>query len=120
MTPLHLMTSHCIYDKCKSRELITSLNHIGVCVSYNEIQRSRKLLAQYSFAQGEKVGIPLPSHFSAKQFTIGAFDNFDHADRSSPSGTFSNHDTVMTLFQVKPDALNSKPLKSSIDLGTQM
>ena len=41
-TPLHLMAAHNIYDKCKSRELITSLNRIGVCISYNEIQRERE------------------------------------------------------------------------------
>ena len=39
---LHLMAAHNVYDKCKSRELITTLNRIGVCVSYNEVQRSRK------------------------------------------------------------------------------
>ena len=32
-TPLHLMAAHNIYDKCKSRELITSLNRIDVCIS---------------------------------------------------------------------------------------
>ena len=36
-TPLHLMVAHNIYDRCKSRELITSLNRTGVCISYNEI-----------------------------------------------------------------------------------
>ena len=32
-TPLHTMTAHAIYDICKSRELITTLNHTGVCIS---------------------------------------------------------------------------------------
>ena len=41
-TPLHLMAAHNIYDKFKSRELITSINRIGVCISYNEIQREKK------------------------------------------------------------------------------
>ena len=40
--PLHVMVAHNIYDKCKSQELITSLNRTRVCISYNEIQRERK------------------------------------------------------------------------------
>ena len=38
-TPLHMMTVHAIYNKCKSRELIASFNHIGVCVSYTDAMR---------------------------------------------------------------------------------
>ena len=107
-TPLHVMTGHNIYDKCKSRELRTSLNRIGVCVSYNEIQRARTSLALYSFIQSKKENVPIPSHFDRTMFTIAAFDNFDHADRSSSSGMLSNHDTVTVLFQTKPDKLPSK------------
>jgi hypothetical protein len=115
-TPLHVMTAHHIYDKCKSRELITSLNRTGVCISYNEIQRARSNLAYYAYLSSEKSDVPLPSHFSVDEFTIAAFDNFDHADQSSPSGMMSNHDTVMTLFQVKPDHSPTKPTVSSVDL----
>ena len=32
-TAVHLVAAHNIYDKCKSRNLITSLNRIGVCIS---------------------------------------------------------------------------------------
>ena len=60
-TPLHLMAAHNIYEKYKSRELITSFNGIGVCISYNEIQRERKSLAHYTFKQGENWRVPIPS-----------------------------------------------------------
>ena len=33
-TPLHIMTAHSIWEKCKSKELITTFNHLGVCRSY--------------------------------------------------------------------------------------
>ena len=113
-TPLHLMAAHNIYDKFKSRELITSLNRIGVCISYNEIQRERKSLAHYTFKQGEDWGVPISSHFVKENFTIAALDNFDHTDRSSTSGMLSNHDTVTVLFQEKPEVLPSKPKKSDV------
>ena len=112
--PLRLMVAHNIYDKCKSQELITSLNQIGVCISYNEIQKKRKSLAHYTFKQGEDWGVPIPSHFAKENFTIVVLDNFDHTDRSSTSGMLSNHDTVTVLFQEKPKVLPSKPKKSDI------
>ena len=83
ITPLYLMAADNIYGKCKRWELITSLKRIGACISYNEIQRERKSLAHHSFKQGEYWGVPIPSHFVKENFTIAAFNNFDHTDRSS-------------------------------------
>ena len=108
------MAAFNIYDKCKSPELITSLNRIGVCISYNEIQRESKSLAHYTFKQGEDWGVPIPSHFVKENFTIAALENFDHTDRSSTSRMLSNHNTVIVLFQEKPEVLPSKPKKSDI------
>ena len=60
--------------------------------------------------------VPLPSHFNKEMFTIAAFDNFDHTDRTSLSGLSSSHATVSTLFQVKPSESVSKPKKSEFNL----
>ena len=94
------MAAHNIYDICKSQELITSLNQIDVCISYNEIQREREResLAHYTFKQKENWGVPIPSHFVKENFAIAALDNFDHTDRSSTLGMLSNHDTVTVPF----------------------
>ena len=35
-TPLPLFIGHSVYEKCKSKEVLTSLNKVGVSVSYNE------------------------------------------------------------------------------------
>ena len=113
-----MMTVHAIYNKCKSRELIASFNHIGVCVSYRQVQKAKTDLDQYTLMQCGKVLVPIPCHFSKDMFTIAAFDNFDHQDRSSPTGVNSSHETVSTLFQVKPDHTPSKPLRSSVSLKT--
>ena len=113
---IYLLATVYIYEKCKSREVLTSLNKVGVSVSYNEVQRARNDLARFTYFQSKNEGVPIPSHFSKDEFTIGAFDNFNHSDRSSLSGTFSNHDTVMTLFQVKPEQPSKKPDKTQIDL----
>ena len=48
-------------------------------------------------------------------FTVGAFDNFDHKDRTSLSGLSASHDTVYTLFQLKTLETSSKPNKGEYD-----
>ena len=58
----------------------------------------------------------MPSHFSKGHFSICAFDSFDHADRSSLSGTHSDDDTAVVMFQVKPDIISSKPSVTAMNL----
>ena len=57
--PLHVMTAYNVCEKCKSRETITSINHIGVSVSYRLIWKSRSELVQYTLHQCERLYIPL-------------------------------------------------------------
>ena len=57
------MTGHTVYDKCKSCELITSLNRIGISCGYNEVRRARGNLANYALANSQDGVVPLPSHF---------------------------------------------------------
>ena len=117
-TPLHIMTAAEIYEKCKSRELITSFNRSGLCISYNAMKRHRQNLAKYAVHRSQPSGIPVPSHFSLDEFTVAAFDNFDHDDKSTLSGLNSSHDTAITLFQVKPEQPVTKPMKSEVPLST--
>ena len=93
-----------IYEKCKSKELITLFNQSGLCISYHIMKRHRTDLAKYVIKQTNvtEIIVPLSSHFSASSFTLSAFDNFDHNDNSSLSGKKSTHDTAIMLFQVKP------------------
>ena len=111
-TPFQMVTVHAIYGKRKSRELIRTQGdhfyHIGVFVSYRQNQKAKSNLVQYILMQCGKVLVPIPSHFSKDMFVIAALKNFDYQDRSSTTGMNSNHDTVSTLFQVKPDYTQSK------------
>ena len=116
-TPFHLMVSHNIYEKCKSQEVITALSRTGMCVSYNELMSAREDLPRCTIAESKDCHIPLPSQFTKENFAFAAFDNFDHQDQSTTSGKFSNHDTVMTLYQLKPEKTHSKLRKNEIDLA---
>ena len=105
-----------IYEKCKSRELITSFNKSGLCISYGSMKKHRNELAKFSVSQSSESGVPLSGHFSPNMFTIAAFDNFDHSDRNTLSGKSSTHDTVTTLFQEMSIEVVSKPNRSEINL----
>ena len=110
------MSSSAIYEKCKSRELLTSFNRLGLCPSYKETKLHRNSLAKLATSRSNDTGIPLQTYFSKSQFTIAAMDNFDHSDFNSFTGTASTHDTSMTLFQIKPESCCLTPLKSEINL----
>ena len=119
-TPLHRKNACEIYEKCKSKELITSFNQSDLCISYHSMKRHRTDLAKYVIKQTNdtEITVPLPSHFSASSFTLSAFDSFDHNDNSSLSGKKSTHDTAIKLFPVKPSTPVNKPLKSEVDLSS--
>ena len=64
----------------------------------------------------EPSGIPLLSHSSLNQFTLEAFDNFNHDDKCTLSGLSSSQDTAIKLFQLKPEQPVTKPTKSEVYL----
>ena len=86
------MNALAIYERCKSRELITSFNKQSCSISYNTMKRHRADLAKYAVLKASQTGVPIPSHFSSSAFTMAAFGNFEHNDRSSLSGTKHTHD----------------------------
>ena len=115
--PLQAMVGQSTYGKTRSRAFITTLNHIGVSTSYNEVKRARNLLASYAVHASEANGTPIPSHFRDSGFCIGAKDNSDYADKSSLSGTQSKHYTAMVQFQDAAQKPGSKPPVSSTVLS---
>jgi hypothetical protein len=116
-SPLQVMVGHTVYDKCKSRELITSLNNLGSSISYSEIQRCRNKLGAYVISRSKGGSVPMPSHFNITDFTVVAFDNFDHTDRSSTTAPKDSHDTAAVLFQNKVSEISRKGKVSDIGIA---
>ena len=52
-TPLPVRISHTIYNTCKNNEVITSLNNLGLSISYDELRRCRNKLGAYVIKQDE-------------------------------------------------------------------
>lgn len=104
---MHVLNSQAIYEACKSKTLFKCFNSYGLCIGYNEVLRQRNDLARFVVESGSDE-VPFPSHLSSSQFTIAAFDNFDH-DESNLSGIGGSHDTVSVLFQDDDGSKMEKP-----------
>ena len=116
-TPLHTMLGQYIYGKTRSKELLTTLNRIGISNSYNEVKRLRNLMCAFTVQSSDANGVPIPSHFSDDGWAFGAFDNEDFEDNSSVSGTHSKHYTAQVLYQETTSPPKSKPPVSSTNLS---
>ena len=106
-TPLHILNAEAIHHNCKSSTLITSFNHQGVCMSYDDLKRYHDDIASF-IDDTSNDNVPLPSHFLPGVHTIGAFDNFDHEEHTE-SGIGGTHDTVAILIQDKSNTQQKKP-----------
>ena len=80
------------HNTCRSKTLITSFNHYGLCVGYDELVRYHNNMASYIVSTSAN-DIPLPSHFDTNIHTVAAFNNFDY-NENTPSGLGSSHDAV--------------------------
>jgi hypothetical protein len=65
--------------------------------------------------ESSKEGIPFPSHFNKTQFTIAAFDNFDH-DEATLSSIGGSHDIVTVLFQDDLSTHVAKPMLKTVSI----
>ena len=113
-TPLHVMNSEAIYDACKSATLITSFNHFGLCLSYDELMRFQNDMATFTVKSCDEA-VPFPNHFDRSMFTTAAFDNFDH-EEATLSGIGGSHDTVSVLFQDDGGLQERKPRVSETNV----
>ncbi|KAH3861172.1 hypothetical protein DPMN_024100 [Dreissena polymorpha] len=106
-TPLHMMLGHAIYERDRSRSLLTAFNRIGACSSYQTIRSARSLLASYAVKCSEDGETPIPSTFTKEDYIMAGMDNSDYADKSSISGTEGSHYAALVIFQ---DATVNRPL----------
>lgn len=97
-TPFHVCTAQAIHETCRSKTLITSLNHIGLCISYDSLQRMNHSFAARAVALSENNRVPLSPHFARDTPLCASMDNFDH-EEDTKSGIGGSHDTVLVLFQ---------------------
>ena len=107
LTPFHVMVAEAVHSLTRSKELITALNHHGICTSYNTVRRIDVDLAERIIEMAGNNRVPLPRVLETTSPLNGAMDNFDR-NESTLAGTGSTHDTILALFQNVPVTL-AKP-----------
>ena len=107
LTPFHVMVAEAVHSLTRSKELITALNHHGICTSYNTVRRIDVDLAERIIETAGNNRVPLPHVLETTSPLNGAMDNFDR-NESTLAGTGSTHDTILVLFQNVPVIL-AKP-----------
>ena len=100
-TPFHIKVAEGVHSLTRSKQLVTALNHHGICVSYNTVKRFDVDLAERIITTAGNNRVPLPSVLEATSPLNGALDNFDR-NESTLAGTGSTHDTILVLFQNVP------------------
>ena len=106
--PIHIMLSHNIYARDRSKTILTIFNRAMVCAGYKTIRRAHSLLASYAINLAKNGEVPLPSNLTTDAFTEGMLDNSNYLDRASLSGTEMKNYSSGALAQ---DATRSKPAR---------
>ena len=116
-TPMYTAIAQSIHDTCKSKKLIQIMNRLGVCISYDDLERIDIDIAKRTIDLAGSNRVPVPLNVTPSSIIHGATDNFDHEENTS-SGIGGSHDTILMLFQnnVKDDdktnAISEKPINN--------
>ena len=111
-TPMHVGLSETVHDICRSKELIQIINRMGLCRSYDEVERIDSGLAQRTFEKAGVHRVPVPPSIEHGVLIQGAMDNFDH-EENTKSGIGGSHDTILMLFQNTANEIGDKPKEIS-------
>ena len=95
-TPHHVGLAVYVYHKTRSKDLITVLNKLGLCISYTDLQR---ILSSVALEVGEKStdGVFIPSNILLQKFTQYAIDNLNFSECTIDGS--SMHVTSMVMYQ---------------------
>ena len=97
-TPLYTAIAQSIHDTCKSKNLIQIFNRLGLCISYDDLERVDMCQTQQLINLAGPCRVPVPENINCSSIIHGAMDNFDHEENTS-SGIGGSHDTILVLFQ---------------------
>ena len=95
-----------IHDKCRSKQLVQILNKLGLCISYDELERIDCSLANGIMDSCVENKVPLPRTITSSSIIHGTMDNFDH-NKNTLTGKGSSHDTILMVFQNSENAIEA-------------
>ena len=77
-TPFHVRLCETIHDTRRSKKLIQILNRMGLCMSYDKLEKIDVCLAERTIATAGPHRTPVSSIIKENTIIHGAMDNFDH------------------------------------------
>ena len=104
-TPVNISLCETIHDACRSKKLIEILGRMGLCMSYNELERIDMVLAERVIAVAQSHHTRVLPIIEASVMIHGVIDNFDH-EQNTLSGIGGSHETILMLFQNGDDTLD--------------
>ena len=97
-TPKHVGLAMSVRHLTGSKQLITMLNRMGHCSSYDEVEAVDTSLAMEVLAKSETTGVVIPSNIVPGGFIQAAADNND-INEETLDGKQTTHATTIVLFQ---------------------
>ena len=104
-TPLPVYLGTLIHTKTRKRDLVDTLYHLGLSISYDRVLSISTDLETNICRFFQKEGTVCPLKLKSGLFTTGAVDNIDH-NPSSTSAKDSFHGTSISLFQHPHDNMH--------------
>ena len=98
--PKHTSLGMCVYHPTSSRNLVTLLNRMGHCCSYDEMRAVDTSIALQVLAHAEEHGTVIPSNISPGPLVQIAADNNDFTEETL-DGKNTTHATTMVVYQRK-------------------
>lgn len=95
--PKHIGLSMSVKHLTGSKQLITLLNRMGHCSSYEEIEQVETSLANESLARADVSGVIIPTNISPGAFIQMAADNND-INEESIDGKNTTHATTLAIW----------------------
>lgn len=108
-TPKHVGLAMSVRHMTGSKQLITMLNRLGHCLSYDETERIDTSLALEVLAKSENLGVCIPSNIVPGGFVQVAGDNND-INEETLDGKQTTHATTLVLYQRKQHGPSPKPV----------
>lgn len=96
-TPLHTSLAQSIRDECRSRQFIQVINRLGLCNSYDELEKIDNYLANRTIRRADNDPVSVPASISSSALVQVGMGNFDD-EENTPTGKGSSHDTLLMLF----------------------
>ena len=113
----HVGLAKLFHDDSRAKFVTEILNKIGLCISYDQLQRIDFGIMKQVFNVKGSNRVPVSLSMDKKALFHGGIDNFNHTEVTS-SGIGGSHETILMLFQNQnekensPKALSKKPTGS--------